>query len=180
MRTAATIAFTLVLCVSGAEAQGGRDPGPLPRGDLFHPLLADPKQPQFFGFESLEVLASHELGNWRLYGGGEYLVRHEPADLDPALVHAGVEYRHAGALMRLGRLGAGRFVAALDAKSIQERKWQVGWAFRVGVEFGPAHRGPVLGRSWSVAIEGYDGPAPYGQSYGDNASSLGLGLHFTL
>lgn len=131
-------------------------------------------------FESLEAMLSRELGSWRAYGGGEYIVRHEPADLDPALLHFGLEYRHAAPILRLGRLGSARLVAALDGKSIQERRWQVGWSYRAGLEFGPARNGLILGRSWSVTVEGYDGPAPYGQFYGENVSSLGAGLHFTL
>ena len=48
------------------------------------------------------------------------------------------------------------------------------------VEFGPARHGLILGRSWSVTVEGYDGPAPYGQFYRENVSLVGVGLHFTL
>lgn len=274
-------AALLALAAAGAPCRAQGTAEPLPRGDLFHPLLADPKQPQFFAsflwthgprldthvgavglgeniglirghdrrwqlsvaagafsqfnlrttsidllntdfiiglpftwrrgatsfrvriyhqsshlgdefilntqpervnlsFESLEVLVSRELGGWRAYGGGEYIVRHEPQDLEPALIHAGLEYRHAPSLLVLGSLGAGRIVAAVDAKSIQERKWQVGWGFRAGIEFGPARQGEILGRSWSVNVVGYEGPAPYGQFYHDNISSVGVGLHFSL
>ncbi|HXF96416.1 MAG TPA: DUF1207 domain-containing protein [Gemmatimonadales bacterium] len=278
--TGLLLALALPAFCLPAAAQD-REAEPLPRGDLFHPLLADPKQPRFFAsflwvdgprlntqvsavglgeniglvrgrdgrwqlsvaagvfsqfnlrtesndllntdfiigipfsarwngtstrvrvyhqsshlgdefilntrpervnlsFESVELLVARELGNWRLYAGGEYIVRHEPADLDPGLFHAGLEYRHSGPLLRLGRLGSGRVIAALDAKSIGERKWQVGWSFRAGVEFGPARQGLILGRSWSVGVEAYDGPAPYGQFYRENVSVVGVGLHLTL
>jgi hypothetical protein len=257
----------------------GRAQEPLPRGDLFRPLLADPKQPQFFAsalwikgprldtqvsavglgesiglvrapdgdwqvsvaagvfsqfnlrtrsndllntdfvigvpvswrrgrtsgrlrlyhqsshlgdefilntqpervnlsFESLEALVSRELGSWRAYGGAEYIVRHEPADLKAGLLHAGVEYRHPQSLFRLGSLGDGRAVAALDAKSSQERKWQMGWSVRAGLEFTPAK--PTTARRLSMLLHAYDGPAPYGQFYQDNVTWVGIGIHFSL
>src|SRR5918996_2356130 len=204
LRTLIVIALCAPLAVGAA--QDGGDHGPLPRSDLFHPLLADPKQPQFFAsfvslvaprletqavavglgeniglfrslsghwqlniaagafsqfnmqtasndllntdyivgfplswrsdgtsarfrfyhqsshlgdefllhaqptrvnlsYEAVEVLASHELGGWRAYGGGEYILRRDPDELDRALLHAGLEYRNPGTVMRLGRWG---------------------------------------------------------------------------
>ena len=91
-------------------------------------------------FEALEVLLSRDLGNLRAYGGGERVFRHEPANLRPGLFHGGVEYRQARGFVRLGGLGDGRLVAALDAKSIEERRWRVGWSGRLGVEFRPGGR----------------------------------------
>jgi hypothetical protein len=279
LRTLIVIALCAPLAVGAA--QDGGDHGPLPRSDLFHPLLADPKQPQFFAsfvslvaprletqavavglgeniglfrslsghwqlniaagafsqfnmqtasndllntdyivgfplswrsdgtsarfrfyhqsshlgdefllhaqptrvnlsYEAVEVLASHELGGWRAYGGGEYILRRDPDELDRALLHAGLEYRNPGTVMRLGRMGAGRVVAAVDAKSIEERAWRVGWSFRAGLEFGPARPGMVPGRRWSLTVDGYDGPGPFGQFYADDLSFVGVGLHFAL
>ena len=129
-------------------------------------------------FEALELLGSWDLGGLRGYGGGEYIVRHEPDDLKPALLHAGLEYRHPRPVVRLGGLGDGRIVAALDAKWSQERKWQAGWSVRAGLEFQPAGTGRV--RRLSVQLHGYDGPAPYGQFYQENVRSGGIGLHFSL
>ncbi len=131
-------------------------------------------------FEALELLASRDFGEVRVYGGGEYLFRHEPADLKPGLFHWGVEGRLPGTVVRLGGLGGGRLILALDAKSSQERKWQTGWGARAGLEFLPAGMSPEARRRLSVQLQAYDGPAPYGQFYLDNVRSVGLGVHFSL
>jgi uncharacterized protein DUF1207 len=132
-------------------------------------------------FEALELLASREFGAVRAYGGGEYIVRHEPADLKPGLLHAGIEFRQAVAQPRPrdGSLGRGRLIAAIDAKSSQERKWRVGWSGRVGVEFRVPMRETTV-RRFSVQLQGYTGPAPYGQFYQQNVRSIGLGIHLAL
>jgi hypothetical protein len=129
-------------------------------------------------FEAGELLVARELGSFRAYGGGEYIFRHEPADLKPGLVHAGLEYRHARRVVRVAGLGDGRVIAALDAKSTQERKWRVGWSGRVGIEFRPTTDGGA--RNLSVQLQTYSGPAPYGQFYQENVRSVGLGIHLSL
>ncbi len=125
-------------------------------------------------FEALELLASREFGAVRAYGGGEYIVRHEPADLKPGLLHAGLEVRPGSAQLRRGRL-----IAAIDAKSSQERKWRVGWSGRLGIEFRVPMQGTTV-RRCSVQLQGYTGPAPYGQFYQENVRSLGVGIHLAL
>lgn len=126
-------------------------------------------------FEAVELLASREFGEVRAYGGGEYIVRHEPADLQPGLLHAGVEFRP-----RSIGLGRGRMIAAIDAKSSQERKWRVGWSGRVGLEVRVPLQGTAAVRRFSVQLQGYTGPAPYGQFYQENVRSLGVGIHLAL
>src|SRR2546426_1420587 len=54
-------------------------------------------------FEAAELLLSRELAQWRVYGGGEYMFTHSPADLKPGVLHAGLEYHQPGSLVRLGR-----------------------------------------------------------------------------
>ena len=130
-------------------------------------------------FEALELLGALDFGSFRAYGGGEYLIRHEPSDLKPGLIHAGFEYRMPGRGVRFGRSGDGRLIAALDAKSLQERAWQTGWSVRAGIEF-PPNGTATEPRRLSVQLQAYDGPAPYGQFYLDNVKSVGLGLHFSL
>ena len=133
-------------------------------------------------FEAAEVLVARDLGSFRAYGGGEYLFRHEPADLKPGLLHAGIEYRHPRGLLRVSGLGDGRIVAALDVKSTQERKWRVGWSGRAGIEFRPASVDGGRGgaRNLSVQLQAYSGPTPYGQFYQENVQSVGLGIHLSL
>src|SRR5438477_8141724 len=132
-------------------------------------------------FEAAELLLSEQLAAWRVYGGGEYLFTHSPADLRPGVLHGGVEYRQPGVLVHLGRLATGRVVAALDAKSFQDRGWDVGWSAITGLELGDplarAHRG---GWRWSVLLRAYTGPAPYGEFFRDRVASLGVGLGMAL
>jgi uncharacterized protein DUF1207 len=125
-------------------------------------------------FEALELLASRVLGDVRVYGGGEYIVRHEPADLKPGLLHAGIEFRPSSP-----GSGSGRLIAAIDAKSSQEREWRVGWSGRVGIEFRVPMQGTTV-RRFSLQLQGYTGPAPYGQFYQENVRSLGVGIHLAL
>src|SRR5436190_1736328 len=56
-------------------------------------------------FEAAELLVARDFGGLRLYGGGEYILRHEPSDLRPGLLHGGIEYRHARRVVHLGGLG---------------------------------------------------------------------------
>lgn len=279
---AAALALFALQCASGSAGVAAQDAGrpePLPQGQVFRPLLADPKQPHFFAawlwvtsplvtgqvasiglgedvgllrgraqrwqvsvaagvfsqfdmatpsndllnidfligfpftyrrgahslrvrlyhqsshlgdefvlgtnpervnlsFEALELLLSHELGPVRVYGGGQHIFRREPAALGPGLLHGGIEYRAAGTLVRIGGLGNGGLLAALDLKSIEERRWRVAWSGRIGIEFLPV--GPDTPRRLSVQLQAYAGPVPYGQFYQDDARSVGLGLHFSL
>src|SRR3989441_12254527 len=41
-------------------------------------------------FEAAELLVSKEVAQWRVYGGGEYLFAHSPADLAPGVLHGGL------------------------------------------------------------------------------------------
>jgi opacity protein-like surface antigen len=147
-------------------------------GDEF--LLHTQTQRVDLTFQAAEALVSQEISNWRVYGGGEYIFQHQPADLKPVLLHGGLEYHQAGPLLRLGRLGEGRFVAGLDGKSFQDRKWRMGWSLMSGVEFEVPTATGGSGWRWSVLVQAYDGPAPFGQFYRQNVSSVGVGLAFTL
>ena len=131
-------------------------------------------------FEAAELLVSQQLARWRVYGGGEYVFTRSPADLKPGLLHGGFEYRQRGALVHLGRLAAGRLVAGLDAKSLQDRGWSVGWSAVTGLELGdpaPASRANAAWR-WSVLLHAYTGPAPYGEFFRDRVTSAGIGVGF--
>src|SRR5436190_914422 len=175
---------------------------------LFPSLLADPKEPEFFatylwqpssrltsrlgsvGFgQTIGILRARDwqlsiaagvFAAWRVYGGGEYLFTHSPADLKPGVLHAGLEYHQRGSLVRLGRLAAGRLVAALDGRSVQDRGWQIGWSFVTGLELADPLVLPGSGWRWSVQLKGYSGPSPYGEFFRDRVSSLGFGLGLTL
>jgi len=131
-------------------------------------------------FEAAELLVSQQLAAWRLYGGGEYVFTHSPADLKPGVLHGGVEYRQPGVLLHLGRVATGRVVAALDAKSFQDRGWDVGWSAITGLELGDPRARREGGWRWSVLVRAYTGPAPYGEFFRDRVASLGVGLGLAL
>lgn len=44
-------------------------------------------------FESLELITSHDLKDRRVYMGGECIVNRSPKDLNPGVMHGGLEYR---------------------------------------------------------------------------------------
>jgi len=127
-------------------------------------------------FESLETLVSYEWERWRVYGGGEYLVFREPEELEPGILHAGVEYRASEPSWNIGTLGAARLVGGLDAKSWEQHDWDVALSLKLGLEFRPQRDAGRSGRSWNLLLEFYDGPSPYGQFYTYEVRYWGLGL----
>ncbi len=135
---------------------------------------------ELLSFEAVDALLAREFVSWRIYGGGEYRYLHDPDDLKPIVAHAGVEYGGLGPVVRLGGFGEGRFLAALDAKSFQDRAWQAAWSLKTGLAFtsppSSDHRVP----SWSLLLTAYHGPTPYGQFYRENLSSLGIGFELAL
>lgn len=131
-------------------------------------------------YEAAEWLVSEDVANFRAYGGAEYVFTHSPADLKPGVLHAGFEYRAPVPALRLGHLAAGRWVAAVNAKSVEYRAWSVGWNVVTGLELGDPQSAPGSSWRWSVLLTGYEGPSPYGQFYTDHVTSAGLGIAFTL
>jgi len=127
-------------------------------------------------FESLETQVSYEWESWRAYGGGEYLIHREPQELDPGILHAGVEYRSSDPIWHIGTLGAARLVGALDAKSWEQHDWGAAWSLKLGLEFRPQRETEGHGRYWQLLLELYDGPSPYGQFYTYEVRYWGLGL----
>src|SRR6266581_728346 len=103
-------------------------------------------------FEAAELLVSKEIAQWRVYGGGEYLFAHSPADLAPGVLHGGLEYRQP----------------------------QVGWSLVAGLELADPAAAAGSGWRWRVLLKAYTGPSPYGEFYRDSVSSLGLGIGFAL
>lgn len=140
-------------------------------GDEFL-LRAQPERINL-AFESLELILSRAAGHFRLYGGGEFLFNREPDDLEELLAHLGGE-------ARIPRVGGTSLLLAMDVKSSEEQDWKPSLSVRGGVEAGwgrdPAH--PP--RRWSLLLEFYDGPSPYGQFYREKVRFYGVGLHVSL
>ena len=124
-------------------------------GDEF--LLTSDTDRINLSFESLEFLGSYEISDWRVYGGGEYLVQRIPKELDRPSVHAGLEYIGGEGLGDMGTL-----VGGFDYKSFKEHDWDPDYSLRIGVEL---HRPDNIKRHIRVLLEAYDGHSPFGQFY---------------
>jgi hypothetical protein len=142
-------------------------------------LLAHHLQRVDLTYEAAELLLARSGGRWRVYGGGEYLFLRSPRDLRPGVLHAGVEYRAGAPLLRLGRVAAGRVVAALDAKAVEDQAWRVGWSAVAGLELADPAAASGAGWRWRLFAQAYAGPAPFGEFYRERLSSLGVGVGVT-
>jgi hypothetical protein len=131
-------------------------------------------------FESAEMLVSLDGGPLRVYGGGEYLLRRDPSDLERYVAHGGVELRPARRIVKFGRLAGVRFVAGGDLKASQEQDWNAAVSVRTGFEFDRPRDTDPPGRRWGLLAEFYNGPSPYGQFFRRNVKYYGAGIHFTL
>jgi len=128
---------------------------------------------QNLSFESVEILASQEIGFLRLYAGGERIFRREPDTLPSKVFHGGVEARSGGA-------GPARFVAGVDVKTTTLYDWSPAVSGRVGLELARRGPGDHPARLVTLMLEIYEGPSPYGQFFQDDISYVGVGLHFGL
>jgi hypothetical protein len=130
-------------------------------------------------FEAAEAILSIDVSALRLYGGGEYLFRRDPQDLQETVAHAGAELRPGMPLIRFGnRIGVMRFVAAGDFKSSEEQDWKPSMSGRAGFELD--RPGEPRTRRWSLLFEVYRGPVPYGQFFRNKIAYVGVGAHFAL
>jgi len=136
-------------------------------GDEFLQSVNPPERVNL-SYEAVELLYSREWRGWRVYGGGEYLIHKEPADLKPMSAHWGIEYRGSKPLVWNGRP-----VGGVDMKSFEEHKWNIDTSVKAGLEFGqpnPGHRRLRLMAEW---YKGYD---PHGQFYKNKVESYGVGM----
>jgi len=131
-------------------------------------LGANPPERINLSFEALELIYSREWRDFRVYGGGEYLVHKEPNDLKPLSAHWGVEYRGSDPL-----LWNGRPIVGVDMKSLEEHAWAVDTSIKAGLEFGHPNPGQRRLRLMAEWYEGYD---PHGQFYDNKVTYYGLGV----
>ena len=131
-------------------------------------------------FEAAEMLLSLDGGPLRVFGGGEYLLRRDPADLERYVAHGGLELRPARRLFRFGSLAGVRFVAGGDVKASEQQDWKPAISVRTGFEFDRPRDTDPPSRRWGLLFEAYDGPSPYGQFFRRDVRYFGAGIHFTL
>jgi hypothetical protein len=140
-------------------------------GDEF--LIRDQPERINLAFESLELILSRAVGPVRLYGGGEFLFHREPDDLEEWLGQLGAE-------VRTRRAAGTSLLLAMDVKSSEEQDWKPAWSLRGGVEGGWTRDPGHPPRRWSLLVEFYDGPSPYGQFYREKVRFFGAGIHVSL
>jgi hypothetical protein len=129
---------------------------------------ANPPERVNLSYEAIELIYSREWRGWRVYGGGEYLIHKEPADLKPMSAHWGIEYRGSKPLVWNGRL-----VGGVDMKSFEEHNWAIDTSVKVGLEFGQPNPGQ---RRLRLMAEWYKGFDPHGQFYNNKVDYYGLGV----
>lgn len=120
--------------------------------------------------EALDFVLAWEGASWRVYGGGFYLLSSDIEDQKESGLHAGFDYAGTAPVL----FGA-RLVGGIDLRSFEENDWRVGTSVKVGLQFGrprPERRGVT------VLLEGYNGPAPWGQFYNTYIKSYGVALQF--
>jgi hypothetical protein len=119
-------------------------------------------------YEATELIYSREWREWRVYGGGEYLVHKEPSDLKPLSAHWGIEYRGSKPLVWNGRP-----IGGVDMKCLEEHHWAIDTSIKVGLEFGHPNPGQ---RRLRLMAEWYNGYDPHGQFYDNKVEYFGLGV----
>ncbi len=141
-------------------------------GDEF--LLRSGLEREEVSVETIELLVSRDLGAIRLVGGGLKRLRRFPKALGSGLLRAGVELRPERPFADAGAIGSVRGLAALDIRLTNAGSWSAGYSAKAGVEVTPSGPGR---RSWSLVLELFDGPSPYGQFFRTNLRFFGVGLH---
>ena len=150
-------------------------------GDEFLLREDNPKfERENISFEAAEMILSLDGGPFRIYGGGEYLLRRDPGDLERYVAHGGIELRPSRRLVRFGSVAGVRFIAGGDFKASQEEEWKPSVSVRTGFEFDRPRDTDPPGRRWGLLFEAYTGPSPYGQFFRNDVQQIGVGIHFTL
>ena len=131
-------------------------------------LSANPPDRVNLSYEAIELIYSREWRGWRVYGGGEYLIHKEPADLKPMSAHWGIEYRSIEPLFFNGRP-----IVGVDMKSLEEHNWAIDTSVKAGLEFGHPNPGQ---RRLRVMAEWYKGFDPRVQFYINKIEYYGMGV----
>jgi hypothetical protein len=134
-------------------------------GDEF--LLQTKTDRMELSYEAINIIASREWMEWRLYGGGEYMFHRVP-DLRPFGFQAGIEFYGIDAVT-----GRGRPVAGLDVKVDQEHDWALNVSLKAGLQFDSTE---ATGRFIRLLAEAYKGYAPHGQFYTNRVDFFGIGI----
>jgi hypothetical protein len=124
-------------------------------------------------YEAVDLRLSYDLFKKivRLYGGGGYIFRREPDDLERLSAQGGMEVRSPWAF--LGKHF--RPVAGVDVQSREESDWNIDLSVRAGLQF---ESEKLRERHLQLMFEYYDGHSPNGQFFERSITYWGVGLHF--
>jgi hypothetical protein len=119
-------------------------------------------------YEDLELLLAYSPGNWRLYGGGAYVVRSNSlVNLDPWRARAGIEYRYPLDCPDVDLL----FAAHFDAK--ERTNWRLARSLMAGVVFLKSEA-----REVRFMTNYYRGNSVQGQFFEETLEYFGFGFYF--
>lgn len=120
-------------------------------------------------YETLDAVLSYEfLDEWRVYGGGGYIV-HTATDLKRGEAQYGMEWRQKGNPLK-------NFLTpfvGLDLQQIQETQWDLDVSFKAGFSL---HSRQARSYIWKVFYQYYNGHSPNGQFFNRTIEYHGLGL----
>src|SRR5437867_845492 len=180
------------LIVARGEAAQTQAPEASARTVVFQPLIADPKEPQFFAaylWERSARLGSRlgSVGFGQTFGvaGGrdwevsiaaavfsQFDLARATADLMNTDYRVGVPvtYRRAAVTVRFQLYHQSSHLGDEYMAHTNSQR----------VDLGDPSARPESGWRWSVLRKAYTGPAPYGEFFRDRVSSLGFGIGLAL
>ena len=121
-------------------------------------------------YEGIDLILSHNIKAFRVYGGGGYLVHKEPSYIKPLKLQVGAEYYSDYTFMD-GRL---RPVSGIDIKAEENGSWVPGISLKTGVQ---VENSALISNTLQVMLEYYSGRSMHGQFYRDKIQYIGLAVH---
>jgi hypothetical protein len=121
-------------------------------------------------YEGIDLILSYNFKDFRVYGGGGYLVHKEPSYVKPLKVQVGAEYYSPNTYLN-GRL---RPIAGLDIKVEENAMWYIGTSLKAGVQL---ENSSLLSNKIQLMLEAFSGKSVHGQFYKDKVRYIGIGLH---
>jgi hypothetical protein len=121
-------------------------------------------------YEGIDLILSHNIKAFRVYGGGGYLVHKEPSYIKPLKLQIGAEYYATNTFMD-GRL---RPVSGIDVKAEENGSWLPGVSIKTGVQI---ENSALVSNKLQIMLEYYSGRSMHGQFYKDKIQYIGIALH---
>jgi len=122
-----------------------------------------------FSLEAIDLVASYEWSEWRVLGGGIYILHVEPSEVNNVGFQFGTEYHSVDKVFLNGRLVSGIDFQFLDAES-DETNINI----KAGLEYGKRGSG---NRRIRVMLTGYHGTVPFGQFFDVKTTAVGFSVY---